>query len=383
MSDQIDELKKKLTAKKKPGANEPKWDLGLSTGAITLNLACSGRPDVGLAPDHYYVWSGSSGSGKTFVGLTILAEASINKAYKDHRLIYDPTEGGALMDFQRFFGKELARRIEPPAGTKDKPKSSRTLEEMYHNIFNALSTGPCVYLVDSMDPLPTEKELKDFLAKNRSYNKKAKGEQIDKKESGSMGMERAKANSHYLRLLFNKLQADSNSIVFVIFQSRQNVGPAAMFNPDTRGGGVAPTFYAGMELHSKVVTNLKTKDKISGKQIEQGVICKVSVKKGRITGKKRTVQIPIYHSGDAPGIDDVGACVDYMTEWKRWPKSGKDFDSTDGKIDAVDFKIHANREKVIQHILVNNLEADLKRIVTATWNEIEEACTVHRKRRYE
>lgn len=383
MSDALEEMKAKLTAKKKPGSNEPDWNKALSTGSVVLNLACSGRPDVGLALDNYYVWSGSSGSGKTMIGLTILAEASINPAYKEHRLIYDPTESGALMSLQRLFGKELARRIESPAGSREKPKSSRTLEGMYHNIFNALKSGPCLYLVDSMDPLPTDRELKGFLKKNKSHNKKASGEKSEKeqKDPGSYGTERARANSHYLRLIYNELQG-SNSILFVIFQSRQNIGPGAMFNPETRGGGNAPTFYAGIELNSKVLGHIKVKEKISGKSIEQGVFCKIRVKKGRIQGKDRTVTIPIYHSGEAPGIDDIGACCDFMSEWKRWPKTGKEFDSTDGKINAVDFNINAPREKVIQHIIENNLVEDLKKIVTDTWNEIEESCTVHRPRKY-
>lgn len=382
MSDFLEEMKSKMIAKVKPTYNEPDWDLGLSLVSTTLNLACSGRPDIGLAPDNYYVWSGSSGSGKTVLGLSILAEASINPNYSKHRLIYDATESGALMNLRKFYGKALADRLEPPDGTRDDPKSSGTLEGFYHNVFSALKTGPCVYLLDSMDPLPTEKELKDFVTKNNARKRKKKEGEKEKKEPGSMGMERARTNSHYLRLIYKQLQG-SGSILFVIFQSRQNVGPGAMFNPDTRGGGTAPTFYAGLELHSKVLGHLKVKESVSGKSIEQGVNCKITVKKGRIQGKtNRPVTVPIYHSGEAPGIDDIGGCVDYMAQWKRWPKTGEEY-SLDGKIDAVDFNINASREKVIQHIINNNLIDDLRKLVTSTWNDIESSCVVVRPRRYE
>src|SRR6185312_7782526 len=204
MVDQLDGLKKKLTAEKIRGSNEPRWDEGLSTGSRVLNLACSGRVNVGFAPDYYYMTYGRSRSGKNFITLTSLAEASINPVYKSHRLVFDCPENGALMNIEKFYGKELARRLEPPAGTRDKPSFSRTLEGLYHNVHNALAKGPCVYLLDSMDPLPTDRELKDFLKKNSSRNKKTKkGDDasiaIPADESGSYGTERAKVNSHHLR----------------------------------------------------------------------------------------------------------------------------------------------------------------------------------------
>lgn len=374
-------MKDSLTSKKERPSNEPKWDMGLSTGSTTLNMACSGRPDVGFAPDYFYVWSGRSGSGKTYITLAGLAEASINPKYKDHELVFDCPENGALMNIKKHYGWELARRIKPPAGTREAPQYSRTLESMYHNVHNAIANGPCIYLLDSMDPLPTDNELRDFLKKNKKRTKYLEEGGIPSDEAGDYGTERAKVNAKHLRILFNELR-DTGSIVIVIFQARQNIGMFSQHNPDTRGGGTAPTFYAGLELWSKVHSHLKVKEKVSGKSVEQGVICEVRVKKGRIQGKDRTVNVPIYHSGDYPGIDDVGGCVDYMTEWKRWPKAGKEYDPTDGKIDASDFKVALSREKLIQHILDNNLEDDLRDLVADTWNSIEEACAVRRKPRY-
>lgn len=375
--DELEKMKQRLTAKRQRGSNEPNWELGLSTGSTILNLACSGRPNVGFPPDYYYVWCGRSGSGKTFITLTTLAEASIHPAYKDHKLIFDCPENGALMNVEKYYGLELANRLQPPAGTREKPRFSNTLESFYHNVHNAISSGPCVYLLDSMDPLPTDNELRDFLKKNKKRLKREENNKIPLEEAGSYGTERARVNSSHLRLIFNELRG-SNSILIVIFQSRQTIGFGSQFNPDTRGGGVAPTFYAGLELWSKVAGALKTTYK--EKTIEQGVVCQVKVKKGRLTGRSgRTVEIPIYHSF---GIDDIGGMVDYLVEWKHWGKTGKEFDSQKGKIDASDFKVTLSREKLVQHILTKGLEPELKLIVTEVWNEIEDACSVKRKSRY-
>ncbi len=377
MEDKTQDVKKKLLAKKTPGLNEPNWATALSTGSTVLNLACSGRPNVGFPQDYYYVWCGRSGGGKTFITLAALAEASINKVYDDHRLIYDAPENGALMNIQQFYGKKLAQRLEPPAGTREAPVFSRTLESFYHNVLNALKTGPCVYLLDSMDPLPTDNELRSFLKKNKKRSKSLEEGGIPAEEAGSYGTERARVNSENLRVLFNELRG-SGSILIVIFQSRQNIGFGAQYNPDTRGGGTAPTFYAGLELWSKVKSHLETSYK--SKPVEQGVICEVRVKKGRLTGKDRTVRVPIYHSA---GIDDIGGMIGYLVEWKRWSKAGKEFDIQEGKIDAVDFKVELPYEKLVQHVIGNKLEDELKMLVTETWNEIETACAVQRVSKYD
>jgi len=61
----------------------------LSTGSTLLNLACTGKPYYGFAKGHYYFIVGDSVSGKTFLSLTCLAEASINPNFDNYRFIYD------------------------------------------------------------------------------------------------------------------------------------------------------------------------------------------------------------------------------------------------------------------------------------------------------
>jgi len=70
----------------------------LSTGSTLLNLACTGFPERGFIKGHYYFIVGDSTSGKTWLSLTCLAEASINPNFKNYRFIYDNAEDGALMN---------------------------------------------------------------------------------------------------------------------------------------------------------------------------------------------------------------------------------------------------------------------------------------------
>ena len=89
-------------------------DMFVSTGSTVLNMACTGNPKAGFMKGCYYLFVGDSDSGKTFFCLTCLAEAAINKAFDNYRFIYDGPERGALMDIQKFFGKAVFDRMEPP-----------------------------------------------------------------------------------------------------------------------------------------------------------------------------------------------------------------------------------------------------------------------------
>lgn len=58
-------------------------------------------------------------------------------------------------------------------------------------------------------------------------------------------------------------------------------------------------------------------------------------------------------------------------------------EATRGVIKATEIECEMSREKLIQHIEQNELESDVRLLVEETWNSIEAACKVERKRRYE
>ena len=361
MSETFEQIKKKLLAPKKPKSHLP-YDEGLSSGSTLINLACSGRADVAFLPGYYYLWVGDSGSGKTFITLTTLAEAANNQKYKDYRLIFDQPERGALMDFRRYFGERMAKRIEGPSVKHG--EYSSTVEEFYYNVDRAIDRGPCIYLLDSMDALVPKDDREKF---NKGRNAHEKGKEL---ATGSYGTAKARVNSSSLRVVHNRL-TENGSILIVISQTRENIGFDAMFNPKTRGGGKALTFYAALELWTSVKGHLKKN--VNGKDREQGVVVKVRVKKGRLAGKDRTVEVPIYHS---LGIDDLGSCVDYLVEEGHWRE-------VKGKIEAKEFGTEGNREALVRYIEEGGQEGLLWETVGKAWAEIEAKCEVKRKNRYQ
>lgn len=356
------DIKNKLRKKKKKRKLTAK-DF-LSTGSTLLNLACTGKPHCGFAKGKYYFIVGDSVSGKTFLSLTCLAEASINPNFDDYRFIYDNVEDGALMDFEKFFGKAVARRVEPPEYDEihDGFVHSTTIEEFYYHVDDALKKDkPFIYILDSMDGLSSEQEKDKFEDTKKAYRK-------GRETTGSYGDGKAKKNSSGIRQLLSPLRK-TGSILIIISQTRDNMGFG--FEKKTRSGGHALKFYACLEMWSSV--KKKITKAIRDKSRQLGNECLIKVKKNRIIGKERSIVIPIYHSF---GFDDVGSCVDYLIDEEHWRVKGN-------KILAKEFDFVGSKEKLIQYIENEGMEKDLRDIVGDVWTEIEEACNVKRKRRYE
>lgn len=331
----------------------------LSTGSTLVNLAMTGNPDWGYLIGHYYLLTGDSRSGKTWMALSALAEAANNPDFNNYRLIYDDVERGALMNKSRFFGKKLSKRIETPDDGY-----SYLIEDFYFNVWRALEGDqPFIYIEDSMDSLTSEQEKSKFQERKTARER-------NKETTGTMTDGKAKINSQDLRQVLTPLH-NKKSILIVIRQTRDRIGLGAKFQPKTSSGGHAPKFYAGIELESKVIGQVKKT--VRGKIRQIGTFCEFRTRKNRLQGNDSKVVVPILRSA---GIDDVGSCVDFLVEEKRWPKNNS-------TINAVDIDIKGSREKIIRHIERNDLERDVKEYVADTWEEIEEACNVKRKPRYE
>jgi RecA/RadA recombinase len=335
----------------------------LSTGSTMLNLACTGKARYGFGKGKYYFLVGDSDSGKTFLSLTCLAEASINKNFDNYRMIYDNAEDGALMNIRKFFGKAVKERMEPPeVGDDDEPIYSDSLESFYYHITEAFEKGiPFIYILDSMDSLTTEQETSKFEERMDAFRK-------GKETSGSYGDGKAKLNAANLRRQLAPLR-DTGSILIVINQTRDNIAGFG-FKKKTRSGGHALKYYATIEIWTKPIG--KIKKQIKGKKRSVGTNVQLKVERTRWTGLDRPVTVAIYPSY---GIDDIGSMVDYLIEEKHWSRSGK-------TIKAKEFKKKVSRDKLIRYIEKKGYERKLQKIVEGVWNDIEQACEIKRKPRY-
>lgn len=362
----VEEAKERLGRRR--AVAPPDFAGGLSTGSTLLNLACTGRPDVGYVPGTFYYFVGDSNSGKSFLTLVAFAEACANRRYKDYRLIYDNPEHGAGMNLRQYFGKAMAERLEPPFWDGDLPGSSDRVEDFYLNLHDALTAGPCIYVLDSMDALSSTDEEKHFV-KIKHHVRKEKGP--EDKAPGSYGDGKAKKNSALLRQVLPLIHS-TGSILIVISQTRDVVGDIFTFKDKTRSGGRALTFYAQVEIWSSVRRAIK--HKVNDIDRHTGNACTLRVERSRFTGHAATVEVPIYYK---TGVDDVGSCVAYLLKEGHW-KKGKT-----GRLEAPEFEFEGTEEKLIRHVEATDRERELAALATQVWVDVEERSAPERKRRYE
>ncbi len=349
-------------------ALEPKEDtLGpyLSTGCTLLNLAISDDPFGGFLAGKYYIIVGDSTSGKTFFSMTCFAEATRNDDFKDADLIYDNIEDGRLMNVTRFFGQRVADRMRAPStGSDGEPVYSRTIEEFYYHLDDALAKGKrFIYVLDSMDGLDCEDDIKKF-------DEQKKAHRGGKKAKGSYGMAKAKANSMGLRKALAGLR-DTGSILIIITQTRDNPNASMFQSNKTRSGGKALRFYATVEIWTALGGKIKKTIKKKTRKIGDKIL--ITLKKNRVTGKLHQIQTAIYPSY---GVDDIGSNIDYLVEEDWWKKRKN-------TIDAAEFNLEDNREKLIRAIEKSPKKVrKLAKVVGKCWRAIEKSCELNRKARY-
>ncbi len=368
MTKKADKAKAVLRRKKKLKA-KPVY---LNSGSTLLNLACTGRIDGAFPTGKYVFFVGDSNSGKTFLGLTCLAEASIDPRFKGYRFIYDATENGALMDIKKFFGQGVFDRLEPPRrDEKGNPVYSVTAEDFYWNLDDAFEDSrPFIYIQDSQDALTSIADEKKF-SQNKRKARKTATEDEEGKSTGSFGDGKAKVHSANIRRFITRLEK-TGSILIILNQTRDSF---SMFEKSTYSGGRALRFYAHFLMWASVREQIQKT--VRGKKRQLGVKCKVQVKKNRVTGKDRVVYVPIFHSF---GVDDIGSCIDYLVDEGEWSKSKSGMIKASGLGPGFDDPMRS--ETLIKWIEENELEDDLRDLVGITWSAIEEACEVHRKSRY-
>lgn len=295
-------------SEEKTASNFRKVDIAslLPLGCPIINLMFSGHAHGALPKGQMIRGYGDSGSGKSFLMCTVLAEASISSYYKDYRLIYDDAEGGAQFD-TNMFGPEYQRRVEW--------ECSETIEKCYCDIANAFEQGPCIYIVDSLDALTSKQEKAKFNEiRKASADKELKGEMTDGK---------AKANSKYLRQIRTAM-GKHGSILILVSQVR-DVMNSPIPGMKSTSGGKSVKFYAASEFQvSRRGTIVKP---VGGIEREVGIQSELRIVKNRMYGTTGSIRMPILHQH---GIDFTGATVDWLCEEKVLQSSTKEGDAQKG-----------------------------------------------------
>jgi recombination protein RecA len=273
---------------------------------------------------------------------TALACEAINNFIRQY-----PAGKAAYRDAESAFDIEYAAAMGMQTdvvdfGDPDTP--IRTVEDLYRDLEafvaqQAKADNPGIYVIDSLDALSDEAEMKRDIG------------------DGTYGGSKPKQISTLFRKLNSAIER-SKVLFIVVSQERDKIG--VMFGEKTmRAGGRALRFYASQEIWlAKIGTIKKT---VKGVERPIGINIKARVKKNKIGLAHRTAEFPFIFGY---GIEDLKASLEWLKDVKRLDEAGIKLEEVDKLPDDA---YHEHNTRV----------AD---VVRKVWKEIEKGFLPSRKK---
>lgn len=251
------------------------------TGCTLLDCALGGGWALGRIANLV----GDRSTAKT----ALATEAVINflNKYPDGAAYYRETEAAFDMNYAESMGMPINK---VHFGNEDEPiltieGFAREIEEVINKQIK--SEQPAIYVLDSLDALSDEDEMKRDIGE------------------GTYGMAKAKTLSILFRKIVRKLER-ANVLLLVVSQVRENIG-VTFGEKYKRSGGKSLDFYASQITW---LAHIKTLDKqINRVTRPYGVIIKAKIKKNKVGPAFREVQFPFIFNY---GVDDLQANVDWL-----------------------------------------------------------------------
>lgn len=268
----------------------------IPTGSRLLDLALGG----GWAQGRVVNIVGDKSTGKTL--LAIEAAANFSRLYSVRRkdIAYRETERAFLPKYAQTLGMPLDRLDNWDPRRQELARSIRTMEDLFDDLSDVAAANklaqrgkppPFLYILDSLDAISDEDELKRDIRK------------------GTYGGKKPKVLSELFRRLVGPLEQANITLIF-INQVRSKIG--IHFGRDVeRTGGRALDFYASQAIYLADIG--KRKRTVRGQDRIVGVDILAKVDKNKISNSYRAVEFPILFGY---GVDDVRSCLDWLYEIK-------------------------------------------------------------------
>ena len=283
-------------------------NVGLTKPRVKPQLSEPRSYFVSDKPNHQFVHSGCTvldcalgggwclGRVANIIGDKSTAKTHLSWEALTNFLRQYPNGKAAYRETEAAFDAEYARAMGFPVDKverlKDRLPTVEAFEKDIKKFIGNLGSSPGMYVLDSLDALSDEAELKLEPGK------------------GSYGAAKAKGLSALFRKITNKVETSQCSLM-IISQIRDKIG--VMFGEKTtRSGGHALDFYA---THIVKLAHIKTIGKtIKGITRPIGITIKAKITKNKVSPPFRVVEFDFLN---VYGIDDITASRDWLKEVKR------------------------------------------------------------------
>lgn len=330
-------------------------------GSTTAHLECSGHWEGAFKLGSMVNIIGDSHAGKTLLAFTIFAECNKLSRFDDYLFYYDDVEAANEFNLAKLFGKKCKDRI-------DQSIRSKTIESFNDSIARLMDEGePFIYVLDSFDAMTSEAAIKKDI-ENRK--KREKGNET----TGDYGDGKPGLFSRFCSLRIQELK-DTNSLLIIISQTRDNIGFGSLFTPKTRSGGRALKFYASFEIWLACQKQEKEKKRVMITNV-QG-----KISKNKLTGHHGEFYFPILRDY---GIDNIMSCINFLMDEGDWTGTKKAV-NTKGFLTGTDSKgktKHPSMKELIYYIENENKSIELFKVCKKTYDNIMESLKPDRKPKY-
>lgn len=232
---------------------------------------------------------GDKSTGKTLLALE--ACINFNKQFPKGRIRYCEPEAALGRGYAREMGVPM-KKLEFADDESEIGTVEDWAEDLEEFLDELKKDEPGIYVLDSLDALSSEAEMKRTM------------------RDASYGDGKAKKMSELFRKLVRKIK-QKRVLVIIISQVRDNIG-VTFGDRYTRSGGKALDFYASQVLWLAQVGNIQRV--ITGVTRSIGVMIRARCKKNKVGLQFRECNLDLRYGY---GIDDVASNVKYLRDVKK------------------------------------------------------------------
>lgn len=297
----------------------------VDTGSLLLNALISGTLFGGVSSNKITTFSGLQGSGKTFFSLSVVKNfLDINP---DGHCLYFDTEAAVTKKMLTEKGIDLSRVVVLNVVTIEEFRTKALKAVDLYMKSNKKDRKPCMFVLDSLGMLSTNKEIDDTL-----------------QEKNVKDMTKASLIKATFRMLTLKLgQADIPMIVTNhIYANVGGYGPTHV-----QSGGTGLLYSA-----STIIELSKSKEKEGSEKNVVGNIIKAKTYKSRLSKENQEVLVRLYY--DHRGLDRYYGLVAIGEESGIIPRVGNRYEINGKKIGQN--VIYANPEEYFTPELLEKLD---------------------------
>jgi len=271
----------------------------VDTGSYIFNGLVSGSLFGGVSGNKITAIAGESSTGKTFFSLAVVKNFLDNNP--DGYCLYFDTEAAVNKTLLSSRGVDLNRTVVVNVVTIEEFRSKALRAVDIYLKTPEAERKPCMFVLDSLGMLSTEKEISDALSEKQVRD-----------------MTKSQLVKGAFRMLTLKL--GQAKIPMVVTNHTYDVVGAYVPTKEMGGG-------SGLKYAASTIIYLSKKKEKDGTEIV-GNIIKAKTQKSRLSKENKTVEIRLYY--DERGLDKYYGLLELGEKYDIFPKKGTRYQCPDG-----------------------------------------------------